>query len=149
MNKRTVEKSLHIWYSAEQMYDLVSDVPQYPLFLPWCSQARILQQHDDGVSAEIEMQLTGLKLRFATRNTQTRPDHIHMRLLNGPFSLLEGDWHFRGVTAAFAQTACEIQFSLRYAFSSSAAQVLMGPVFAKIANNLVDAFIARAEKVYG
>ena len=30
-----VHKSVLIWYSAEEMFALVTDVPRYPEFLPW------------------------------------------------------------------------------------------------------------------
>ena len=34
-----VKKSVLLWYSAQEMYDLVTDVPHYPKFLPWCERA--------------------------------------------------------------------------------------------------------------
>jgi ribosome-associated toxin RatA of RatAB toxin-antitoxin module len=39
--------------------------------------------------------------------------------------------------------------TLNYGFDSSALSTLVGPVFDKIAANLVDAFVKRAEQVYG
>jgi ribosome-associated toxin RatA of RatAB toxin-antitoxin module len=38
---------------------------------------------------------------------------------------------------------------LDYAFRSAALAALVGPVFDKIAGSLVDAFVKRAEQVYG
>jgi ribosome-associated toxin RatA of RatAB toxin-antitoxin module len=39
--------------------------------------------------------------------------------------------------------------SLEYGFSSAALAAVVGPVFDKIAASLVDAFVKRAEQVYG
>jgi len=36
-----VEKSVLIERSAQQMFDLVDEVEDYPSFLPWCSQTRV------------------------------------------------------------------------------------------------------------
>jgi ribosome-associated toxin RatA of RatAB toxin-antitoxin module len=38
---------------------------------------------------------------------------------------------------------------LQYGFSSKTLAALVGPVFDKIASSLVDAFVKRAETVYG
>jgi ribosome-associated toxin RatA of RatAB toxin-antitoxin module len=45
-------------------------------------------------------------------------------------------------------SACKIEFLLRYDFSSKLLEKMVGPVFHYIANSFVDAFIHRAEKVY-
>ena len=50
---KTVNKSVLIWYSAEEMYNLVTDVASYPKFLPWCDRACVLEEHDGGMTAEI------------------------------------------------------------------------------------------------
>jgi ribosome-associated toxin RatA of RatAB toxin-antitoxin module len=42
-----------------------------------------------------------------------------------------------------------VDFKLNYGFSSAALATLVGPVFDKIAANLVDAFVKRADQVYG
>ena len=48
-----------------------------------------------------------------------------------------------------SQRACKIEFSLDYDFSSQTLATLVGPVFEKIAGSLVDAFVKRADQVYG
>ncbi|MFN4102939.1 MAG: SRPBCC family protein, partial [Tepidimonas sp.] len=70
------------------------------------------------------------------------------RLVEGPFSQLEGHWEFLPVGDGDAR-ACKIEFSLRYGFSSSVLAALVGPVFDRIADSLVDAFVKRADQVHG
>jgi ribosome-associated toxin RatA of RatAB toxin-antitoxin module len=31
-----VKKSVLLWYSPREMYDLVIAIEDYPVFLPWC-----------------------------------------------------------------------------------------------------------------
>ena len=40
-----VKKSVLLWYSAREMYDLVVDIEHYPRFLPWCESATVLERH--------------------------------------------------------------------------------------------------------
>lgn len=145
---KTVQKSVLIWYSPQEMFNLVADVPQYPEFLPWCDFARVLEQHPDGATAEVGMSLGGLKKSFVTRNTYVPGEQLHMQLVKGPFSQLEGIWRFLPVGDG-SQRACRVELSLSYGFSSTTLAALVGPIFDKIAASMVDAFIQRAEKIYG
>ncbi len=64
------------------------------------------------------------------------------------FSKLEGNWLFHPVGDG-SQRACKVELQLVYGFDSVALATLVGPIFDRIANSMVDAFIQRAEKVYG
>lgn len=145
---KTVQKSVLIWYSPEEMFALVTDVPRYPEFLPWCDQARMIEQHEDGMTAEVGISLGGIRQSFTTRNLHELGRRVQMRLVKGPFSQLEGDWHFHPVGDG-QQRACKVELQLRYGFDNRALAAVVGPVFDRIASTLVDAFIKRAEQVYG
>ena len=60
---KTVRKSVLIWYSAHEMFELVWDVVCYPEFLPWCSLGRVIGQDADGkgMNAEVGIAFKGLK----------------------------------------------------------------------------------------
>ncbi|ODS92352.1 MAG: ubiquinone-binding protein [Comamonas sp. SCN 65-56] len=145
---KTVRKSVLIWYSPQEMFALVTDVPSYPQFLPWCDHALIREQDGQGMTAEVGIALAGVRKSFVTRNLHEPGRRVTMTLVEGPFSQLDGDWHFHPVGDG-SQRACKVELELRYGFSSTALATLVGPVFDKIAASLVDAFVARAEKVYG
>lgn len=145
---KTVSKSVLIWHSARQMFDLVAQVERYPQFLPWCDRATVLQTHEDGITAEIGISFGGLRQSFTTRNTQVPGREVVMRLVEGPFSQLDGTWTFAPIGEGEAQ-ACRVSLELNYDFRSTALALLVGPVFDMIANSLVDAFVKRAEELYG
>ena len=148
---KSVHKSVLIWYSAEEMFNLVTDVGQYPQFLPWCDHAKIIISTDTGMQAEIGIAMGAVKQTFTTQNThliQGTSREIGMKLLNGPFSKLEGTWHFTPVGDA-AQRACKTELHLKYGFDNAVLAALVGPVFDKIAATMVDAFVKRADQVYG
>ncbi len=145
---KTVQKSVLIWYSAAEMFSLVTDIPSYPQFLPWCDHASVLDESASGMTAEIGISMAGLKQGFTTRNTHEPDRKVTLKLVDGPFSKLDGFWEFQPVGDA-AQRACKVSLTLRYDFDNAALAALVGPVFDKIAGSLVDAFVKRAESVYG
>ena len=72
---KTVNKSVLIWYSPEDMYALVTDVASYPQFLPWCDRSRVIEAHEGGATAEVGIAFSGLRKSFVTRNTNTTMDN--------------------------------------------------------------------------
>ncbi len=141
-------KSVLIWYSPEEMFRLVTDVDQYKNFLPWCHQSKVLQSSGLEMDAEVDIGMAGLNQVFVTHNTHIENREVHMKLIKGPFSNLDGTWTFEPV-GDNSQRACKVTLSLEYGFSSATLAAVVGPVFDKIAASLVDAFVKRAEQVYG
>jgi ribosome-associated toxin RatA of RatAB toxin-antitoxin module len=144
---KTVHKSVLIWFSAEEMFSLVTDIDHYPEFLPWCDQASVLARDAQGMTARVGISFGGIRQSFTTCNTHQDGREVHMKLVEGPFSKLDGQWNFTPL--AEGQRACKVEFTLRYAFTSTALAALVGPVFDRIAGSLVDAFVKRANQVYG
>ena len=145
---KTVHKSVLIWYSATEMFALVTDIPSYPKFLPWCNKASIVEETPQGVVAKISISIAGLSQTFTTRNVHEQGRKVNLKLVDGPFSKLDGCWNFTPVGQGNGR-ACKIDFDLRYDFDNGALAALVGPVFDRIAGSLVDAFVKRAEQVYG
>jgi ribosome-associated toxin RatA of RatAB toxin-antitoxin module len=141
------------------MFSLVTGVKDYPHFLPWCDRAQVVQQHADGVTAQLSIAFAGVHQAFTTRNTHEDNHAVHMKLVDGPFSSLEGSWVFTPLQKPVAPNgqqgdaadaaACKVEFTLRYAFASRALSLVVSPVFDRIANTFVEAFVKRAEQVYG
>lgn len=145
-----VKKSVLLWYSPSEMYTLVTAVDDYPHFLPWCDKAEVLKQHDDGITARLGLAYMGVRHAFTTRNVQVVDSSVVVSLVDGPFSVLDGEWRFSQLgRPGSKQQACKIEFDLRYSFASPALELVVSPVFDKVANTFVDSFVRRAEDVYG
>jgi ribosome-associated toxin RatA of RatAB toxin-antitoxin module len=145
---KTIQKSVLLWHSPHEMFALVTDVPKYPKFLPWCDQGLVVERHGTGMVAQVGMSIGGLRQTFTTRNTHVQDRQVLLQLVDGPFSQLEGCWDFTPLGDG-SQRACKIEFRLKYGFASQTLARVVGPVFDKIAGNLVDAFVKRADQVYG
>lgn len=140
-----VLKSVLVPYSAVEMFDLVDRVEDYPRFLPWCGATELIRRDGEVTSAAIEISYLNVKQRFSTENAKRYPEEMQIRLTSGPFRRMEGYWRFKPL----AQQACKIEFRLHYEFSSALLEKVVGPVFGMVTNNLVDAFVHRAEQQYG
>lgn len=140
-----VHKTVFLGYSAEQMFDLVATVEDYPKFLPWCGGVKVLENSGDKLVACLGINFHGVKQSFTTANINTRPTQMTMKLVDGPFKVMDGIWTFKALRA----DACKVEFDLHYEFSNIILEQLIGPVFGMIANSMVDSFCKRAETVYG
>jgi ribosome-associated toxin RatA of RatAB toxin-antitoxin module len=142
---KTIHRTAIVPYSAHQMFDLVADIPSYPKFLPWCGGARIVSSQGDEVIAAIDIAYNSVHRTFSTRNLLQRDKMLEMRLLEGPFSHLQGFWHFK----ALDEQSCKISLDLEFEVSNRIVGLVLTPVFSNIANQLVDRFHQRAVDLYG
>lgn len=140
-----VRKSMLVGYSASQMFQLVDRVEDYPDFMPWCGGTKVERRPDGTTHATIDIDFHHVRQSFATENTRTVPEQITMTLSHGPFRHLDGNWRF----IELAPEACKIEFSLSYEFSNRLVDKVISPVFNHIAGTFVEAFVRRAEQVYG
>jgi len=148
---KSLHKSVLIWYSPQQMFDVVTDVARYCEFLPWCYESTVQTQSAQGMQASIGMQLAGFKQNFTTHNQHLIKEDgglaVQMALLDGPFSKLGGTWTFDPITGS-EPSACKVTLDLDYEIKSAFLQMAIGAAFDKIAAKLVDAFVERAKKIY-
>ncbi len=140
-----ISRTALVPFSAAEMYALVDDIPSYPKFLEWCRSATELERTEDEVVASLELAKGAFHKTFTTRNRIQKNKMVEMRLVEGPFRLLEGFWRFD----ALAEQACKVSFDLEFEFSSRLVGVAAGPAFSQIANTMVDAFCKRAAEIYG
>lgn len=143
MTMRQVRRSALVLRPAPMMFDLIEAAEDYPRFLPWCAGARILTRDDSLVTADLDIAYGGLHWRVGTRNPKRRPEHMAIHLVHGPFRAFEAQWRL----AALADDACRVDFALDYEFDSALATQVANPVFGRIADQLVDAFVRRAHSL--
>ncbi len=139
-----VEKSVLVAHTPERMFELVDRVEDYPEFLPWCGGTDLRLRDAMRTVATIHIAYLGIHQSFTTENTKTHPGEMRIRLQDGPFSELEGDWRF----IPLGEAACKIEFRLQYVFSSRLLETVLAPVFSHITTTFVDAFVRRADEVY-
>jgi len=140
-----IEKSAVVPYSADEMYALVNDIESYPRFLPWCTEARILEPGEREQTASVSLASGPVRQTFTTRNTMQPGRRIDVRLLSGPFSRLNGRWEFDPQ----GERDCRIAFRMEFEFKNRLLRLSLQKVFHLIVNSLVESFTRRAEQLHG
>ena len=141
-----IKNTSTIQYSAQQMYHLVNDIESYPEFLPWCKTARIEKSDEHSMTATLEISKGPVNSAFTTKNTLQPHSKIILDLVNGPFKKLQGIWEFSPLNS---EDSCHISFQVEFSFNNLPMQLILQPMMKLIAENMLNAFIDRAEKIYG
>jgi ribosome-associated toxin RatA of RatAB toxin-antitoxin module len=142
---QVVERSALVTYTPAQMYALVNDVARYPDFLPWCVGVRVEEVSAAERIAMVKISRGVLQTEFTTRNTLLPDAQIHMQLMHGPFRELTGLWRFE----AIGTRGTRVQFRVQFEFKNRLTAAAFDAVFETLCGGIVDAFVQRAQKVYG
>jgi coenzyme Q-binding protein COQ10 len=137
-------------HSAEEMFDLVADVENYPRFLPLCESLVVRGRREEAgkltLVADMTVAYKIIRETFTSRVTLDRKNLvIHATYLDGPFRHLDNRWTFR----PDGPGACTVTFSIDYEFRSRALSIVMGAMFDRAFRKFTEAFEARADEVYG
>lgn len=137
-------------HTPEQMFDLVSDVEQYPRFFPLCEALRVKSRERVGEAevlvASMDIGYRAIRETITTRVTLERSKlAVRVDFVDGPFRRLENRWHFTPAAGGGA----DVHFFIAYEFKSMMLQMLVGGLFDQAFRHCVGAFEARAREVYG
>ena len=140
-----IDRSALVMHSAQQMYDLVNDIEDYPQFMQGCQKARVISRTEDEVVGELTLGAAGLSHTFTTRNTLVPGQEMQMHLVEGPFREFGASWHFK----ALSDQACKVTLQMEFDFAGGIMGFALEKLFNHSANNLVEALVNRANQVYG
>lgn len=135
-------------YTPEQLFDMVADVRRYPEFLPWCVAARIVSRAEGELVADLTIGFKMFRESFRSEVSLDRPDHIHVRYLNGPFRYLNNHWRFTPLPDGHPQ-GTQVDFFVDFEFRSRLLQAVIGTVFNEAVRLMVRSFERRAMQLYG
>jgi coenzyme Q-binding protein COQ10 len=132
-------------HSPEQMFDLVADVARYPEFLPWISAVRVRSDSESEMVADLVVGFRAIKEIFTSRVKKNRPTTVFVEYIDGPLKFLYNDWSFR----SDGEGGCLVDFTVDFEFRNRLFERLAGQYFEKALRKMADAFVARAEAIYG
>lgn len=136
-------------YSAKQMFDLVMDIEEYPQFLPWALAAKITKKiNDNHLEADLVVNFKGFSQKYSSdvRSSKTIDGEflISVVAIDGPFKNLVNSWQFKDLP----NNHCQIEFFIDFEFKSIILGKMIGMVFEKATDKMIDAFETRAQKIY-
>jgi coenzyme Q-binding protein COQ10 len=131
-------------FSAAQMYDLVIDVGHYHEFLPWVAAARIKSDSDTEMLADLVVGFKSLKETFSSRVLKTPKSKVVVDYLDGPMRHLHNQWVFEEIP-----NGCIVDFTVDFTFQNRLFEAIAGQYFNTALRKMTDAFVARANTLYG
>jgi ribosome-associated toxin RatA of RatAB toxin-antitoxin module len=140
----TIQRSALVSHTPAQMFQLVNDVEAYPRRFNWCSGASILVPGEDEMIVRLDLKLGALRQSFTTRNTLVYPERIELRLVEGPFRHLRGEWRFD----ALGDSGTRVGLTLDFEFAGRLVGGAMARGFQGTANRMVDDFCRAARRAY-
>lgn len=138
-----VNKSEEINVDQKTIFDLINNVGSYQNFLPWCTSSSVLSKQNNFMTAEIEISKSFVNWKFTTENTFKVNKIIELKLVDGPFSHLEGYWKFDEID----EFNTKVSLYLEYKFDNKLIEMSIKPVFSNIMSSILDSFISEAFKL--
>ena len=140
-----ISKTTVVPYTSDEMYVLVNDIESYPIFLSWCTEAKILSHQEESLTASLSLALGKIKQSFTTENTMQDGSRIDMKLIEGPFKHLTGYWRF----IQEDDQSCHVHLHMHFEFKNKIIKHTLGKAFYKVMDSLVESFVQRAQQIYG
>ena len=138
----SIHRHALVRHSAVRMFGLVNDVAAYPRRFSWCESTSVLEQSDEHMLARLDLRVAGMRVSFTTRNTLLAPTRIDLKLDEGPFRELTGQWIFHSL----AEDACKVSLSMDFEVASKLIGSALAIGFQGLADRMVDDFCREADR---
>lgn len=132
-------------FKQEDLFNIVIDVEQYPKFLPYCKETRILSRDSNSFTADLAIKFKFFHEAYRSNIIFSKPNIIQISVLEGPLSYLNAVWKF----TKQSEHSCQLEFYIDFALKSIILKHAIKPVFNKVALSIIDAFEKRAHSIYG
>ena len=148
MPKASVKRLIEC--KKDQLVDLVLDIEKYPEFVPFCFDAKVYENNDEGDFIKIIADLTIGKGPFKDTYKSDvifnkNEDSIHVKNIDGPLNHLSNNWKFFDKKNGITEVTFDIDFEIKNKFLNS----LMVVSFQFGLEKIADAFQKRAEELFG
>lgn len=134
-------------YTARQLYDLVLDVKQYPKFVPWCEECKVLSIKEREIIAEVTAAFGPFKKSYTSlikHGTYDENYFVKVEQLTGPFEFLDTEWVFE----KHDKFSSKINFNISFEFESNLVNGLISGIFENATKEMIIAFEQRAKEIY-
>ena len=137
------EEQATLAYGADELFAVVADVKDYPLFVPWCSGARILQEDQREIIADLVIGFGPFQESFRSQVTLDRPRQVLVRAIEGPLEHLTNTWTFTPV-----QDETIVDFIIDFQFKSHLLDHVANGMFHEATTRMMSAFESRVHLLH-
>ena len=148
MPKASVKRLIEC--EKKDLIGLVLDIEKYPEFVPFCFDAKIYENKQEGDLQKIIADLTIGKGPFKDTYKSDvafnkKTDSIYVKNIEGPLNHLTNNWTFIDKNNGITEITFDIDFEIKNKFLNS----LMVVSFQFGLEKIADAFQNRAEELFG
>ena len=134
----------------KDLIELVLDIEKYPEFVPFCFDAKIYENKQEGDLQKIIADLTIGKGPFKDTYKSDvafnkKTDSINVKNIEGPLNHLTNNWTFSDKNNGITEVTFDIDFEIKNKFLNS----LMVVSFQFGLEKIADAFQKRAKELFG
>jgi len=131
-----------------QLIDLVLDIEKYPIFVPYCIDAKIHERNDADDFVNLIADLTIGKGPFKDTyksdiKFNKKYNSIYVTNINGPLKHLDNKWTFKD-----HKEGTEIYFEVDFEIKNKFLNILMTSSFQYGLDKIADAFQKRANQLF-
>ena len=138
----------HVPHLLDRMFDLVSDLADYPRFLPNITAMQVKRDETargDVCFAKMTVQFGPVSQSYTSRVETNRSERtITAKAVDGPFSYLDSKWTFEA-----EGEGTRIRFDLDFKISNPVLAAVIEPAFAAKQDEIMDAFVGEADRRFG
>ena len=124
------------------------DIEKYPQFLPWCKDARIVEKlSTNNLHADLLINFKGFLKKYRSDVLSRVENNIYfvdVHAIEGPFQKLNSHWIIKEID----EKNCEVEFFVDFEFNSSLLSKMIGAIFERANNKMMQAFEDRAKEIY-
>ena len=134
--------------SKKNLIDMVLDIEQYPQFVPWCIDGKIIEKKETNDFIEIKADLrVGKKFINETYSSfvlfSKKKDLITVTNIEGPLKRLKNEWKFKEIN-----NKTELDFVIDFELQNNFLNMVMKNYFNFGLSKITDAFEKRAIKLF-
>ncbi|WDR05794.1 type II toxin-antitoxin system RatA family toxin [Devosia rhodophyticola] len=139
---------LHVPHLPDRMFEIVSDLADYPRFIPNCKAMDVRSDPTAGDNTKLaKMTLSfGPITQAYTSRVVADPDErtIRAKAVDGPFSYLDSEWRFTP-----EGMGTRVQFEIDFKISNPLVAAVAEPAFAAKQDEIMRAFASEADRRFG
>ncbi|MFG1495141.1 type II toxin-antitoxin system RatA family toxin [Saccharospirillum sp. HFRX-1] len=140
-----IHRTALVPHSAETLYNLINDVEAYPQFLDGIVDAQEIESSETHMVGRLVVRKAGIERTLVTRNQLERPHRIELQLVEGPLKSLTGLW----TITPLGDEGCRVALDMSFETDGRLMAMAFGPILRQLGDRMVDAFVQRADELYG